>query len=351
MPDNRKTLIKKRSSLKAKLTTFNKYLNVLRSCKALSDMQIAELECRLSKIEALNSDFDTLQDEIEMLCEESSGGDEESPSEREQFENEYFALVASARCLLVAKRRDSAANFNDAQSGEDFKANPNVRLPKIDLPHFSGSYQHWLEFRDIFASIIHNNKNIDNINKFHYLRASLKGSAALIIKHITVSSDTYNIAWDLLSERYDNNRLLVNNHVQALFNLEHIQKESCKSIRYLVDTTTKNIRALTTLKQPTQYWDTLIVFMMSSKLDKITLRHWEEHTNKLNESPTLDMFITFLRNRADLLESLEDHENHSNSNHLNDKVKTKSNENNDKSFFVTCPLCNESHFLFNCESF
>lgn len=353
MPDNRKTLIKKRSSMKSKLTTFSKYLNVLKSCTVLSEMQIAELECRLSKIEDLNRDFDTLQDEIEMLCEESPGECEES-SEREQFENDYFALLASARCLLAsAKRRDSVASFNNSQSGEDFKASPNVRLPKIDLPHFSGSYQHWLEFRDVFSSIIHNNKNIDNVNKFHYLRASLHGSAALIIKHITVSNDTYNIAWDLLLERYDNNRLLVNNHVQALFNLDQIHKESCKSIRYLVDTTTKNIRALTTLKQPTQYWDTLIIFMMSSKLDKATLRYWEEHRNKLNDSPTLDIFITFLRNRADLLESLEDHENHSHSTNLNHKVKSKYNENNNSntSSSMQCHMCNQSHFLYNCESF
>ncbi|KOB73239.1 Gag-pol polyprotein [Operophtera brumata] len=297
-----KTLVKKRSSMKCKLTIVCNYIKLI---KSLSHLQIIDLECRLRKLEPLCEEFDALQTEIEILSDEPQA--EEVPVEREQFDNDYFSLVATAKSLLAAGgriREGSVTNFSDAESGAQVRNL--VRLPKIDLPHFSGGYQNWLEFKDTFLSLIHNSECIDNINKFHYLRASLQGSAALIIKNIDFKSDNYKIAWQLLCERFDNSRLLVNNHIQALFNVDHIRTESCKSIRYLIDVTNKNIRALTSLKEPTQYWDSLVIYMMSTKLDGVTGREWEEHRNTFTCSPTLAQFITFLSNRADLLETLEE---------------------------------------------
>ncbi|XP_047986593.1 uncharacterized protein LOC125226606 isoform X3 [Leguminivora glycinivorella] len=147
---------------------------------------------------------------------------------------------------------------------------------------------------------------MDNINKLHYLRASLKGSALLVIDNLDFKSENYTSAWKLLCSRYDNKRLLVNNHVKELFSVEQIHSESCASIRRLIDVTNKNLRALSTLDEPTEHWDTLIIHMMSEKLDSVTHRAWEEHRNTLSHPPSLEVFITFLSNRADLLETLQE---------------------------------------------
>ncbi|XP_045448243.1 uncharacterized protein LOC123656620 [Melitaea cinxia] len=291
--------------------------------------------------------------------------------EREYFENQYHELIAKARGLLgeqPSHRRElqdgSVASFEDVKAGGS-KFNC-VRLPKISIPTFHGHYQHWLEYRDTFISLIHSRSDIDDINKLHYLRASLKDSALLVIDSLDVKGDNYANAWKLLCSRYDNKRLLVNNHVQALFNVEQIQKESSQSIRHLIDITNKNLRALSTLDQPTQYWDTLIIHMMADKLDTTTRREWETHRNSLNNPPPLDIFMTFLSNRADLLETLQESKiiksqkydyNKSNTNFLADvKHNQNSNYNINKAQnvyekVVNCPMCNQSHFLFNCETF
>ncbi|KAF9807423.1 hypothetical protein SFRURICE_005381 [Spodoptera frugiperda] len=190
-----KSLIKKRASIKAKLTQFSSYLNVAKSCEQLSEVQIVEVEYRLNIFENLYDKYDMLQTDIEETVDDPS----EQYAEREEFEKQYYTLVAAARQLIS-----------------------------------------------------------------------------------------------------------INNHVQSLFSVQSISKESSKSLRHIVDTTNKNLRALSTLGQPVEYWDTLIIYIMASKLDQVTNREWEEHRNSLSEPPTLAVFIEFISNRADLLETLEE---------------------------------------------
>lgn len=104
---------------------------------------------------------------------------------------------------------------------------------------------------------------------------ALKDSAALIIRSLDFSGDNYDTAWDLLCERYNNKKLLVHNHNQALFNLESITKESSKSLRGVIDTVNRNLRALKTLELTTEHWDILVIQIVSDKLDLSTNREWE----------------------------------------------------------------------------
>lgn len=355
------TLKKGKASIKTKLTQFETYLKLATSYDSLSELHANELQVRLSRVENLIHEFDTLQTDLEALCESP----DEQYADRDKTESQYYRLVAQARTLLdqctnngggrQSQRAGSSSSSSGAKSGGTCCGHTNqFQLPKISIPKFDGNYQNWLEFRDTFISIIHENDNIDNISKFHYLRASLHGSAAVVVRNIDFTKENYITAWKLLCERYDNSRLLVNNHVQALFNVDPISKESSKSIRYLIDTTNKNVRALTILKQPTEHWDTLIIYMMSSKLDSVTNRYWEEYRNTLSEPPTLAQFCKFLRDRADLLESIE--ENRSTRSQRSDNFRSKSfYSNSSVSEHSTkqqkCPMCKSDHTLYNCDKF
>lgn len=357
-------LTRSRGSLKRKLTQFKTFLDLVKSYPTLSELHVKELEMRVSGIENIIQEFDTLQLEIE--CQSESVNEEYE--EREKFETEYYQLLAAARTILdkyINKDGDhgrrgsgsgSAAGFSDAKSGGTCNHNIKFHLPKINIPKFDGSYQNWLEFRDTFTSMIHDVEDIDNISKFHYLRASLHGSAAVVIKNLDFSKDNYTTAWQLLLDRYDNSRLLVQNHVQALFNVDSIPKESSKCLRYLIDITNKNIRALTILKEPTQYWDTLIVYMMSTKLDATTSRKWEEYRNNLSQSPTLDEFCKFLRNRADLLESIEESKPAAKSQRFefskSRSFHTVASDSERTSHPSKCPMvCKSNHLLYQCDKF
>ncbi|KAJ0183500.1 hypothetical protein K1T71_001476 [Dendrolimus kikuchii] len=234
--DDLRDLIKKRGIIKGKFTLFVKYVQTLDKTK-ITELQKAELNERLLKSESLFDKFSDIQDEIELNMSEFQL--EKELLEREAFENQFYEIMAQYKCFL---KESGSLEHSFCQSNRNF-----IKLPTISLPSFDGTYDQWLEFRDTFQSLIHNNNDIDNVQKFHYLRSALTGAALQVIKSLEFSSENYITAWDLLENRYNNNRLLVHNHVKALFSAQSISKESAVQIRKLIDTILRNIRALKTL--------------------------------------------------------------------------------------------------------
>ncbi|CAG9135942.1 unnamed protein product [Plutella xylostella] len=100
-----KLLIKKRGSCKAQLTQFETFLSRLDGCDGLSELLKTELGIRMKKIELLQSDFDKLQCEIELL----SDNVDEAYADRDQFESKLFRLLSVAHGLLAAAARYPAA--------------------------------------------------------------------------------------------------------------------------------------------------------------------------------------------------------------------------------------------------
>lgn len=351
-------LRKKRSNQKGRFTVFANYLSSIQATK-LSTCQVIELEQRISKLELLFDEFDSNQTEIEMLVDDSNA----EISERSTIENIYYSLVSQAKALLTV---DSKKEEEELKSNSSNNCNRQlVRLPTIQLPKFTGSYDNWLEFHDTFTSLIHNNDEIDNINKFHYLRSSLEGSAAVVVQSVEFSANNYHIAWDLLCERFNNKRQLIQNHVSALFKLETISKESSHSLKQLIDLVNKNLRALSTLDEPVDNWDTLLIYILSHKLDSKSFREWEQHKVHLDKNNRIlfTVFTEFVRERADYLETLElsrhsvsqvhNPENIFRKN--NSKMKALVSVGNNKSLTtstrITCPKCNGDHYLNTCPQF
>jgi hypothetical protein len=79
-----------------------------------------------------------------------------------------------------------------------------VRLPQLLIPNFTGNLQEWVTFKDTFMSLVGDNINIPNVQKFHYLLSTNKGDAQRVIQHIPLREQGFNVAWELLVERYEN---------------------------------------------------------------------------------------------------------------------------------------------------
>jgi hypothetical protein len=56
-----------------------------------------------------------------------------------------------------------------------------LRLPKLELPSFSGSYTEWTSFWDIFEASVNRNLTLSDSQKLNYLKAVLKGESAHLI--------------------------------------------------------------------------------------------------------------------------------------------------------------------------
>lgn len=337
--------IRKRAALKAKLTIFNSFLIQFETKvndKTVSDVDYKQLQIKSRDFNRnILSNFEEIQIEIENASDDA----QVDLQERLAFDNQYYSLLAKAEQHLDNVYKNNAQN-NASSSSEsnDFK----FRLPPIDIPKFDGNFQLWLEYRDTFESMIHKNTVLSNIQKFHYLRGSLTGPAALVIKSLEFSANNYDVAWKSLLDRYNNSRILIQNHIKTLFNIEPIFKESPEGIRSLIDSVSKHMRCLEQLNEPTV--DTLIIYLINTKLDTNSSRDWEEYKNSQvpdDNAPTLDDMKKFLKNKADLLETLK-------INKVKIQTEHKRVSNNTKGFFTAsqnCNICKESHKIFACNEF
>ena len=63
-----------------------------------------------------------------------------------------------------------------------------VKLPLIDIAKFSGELPEWTTFFDLFKAAIDTSSDLDDIQKFTYLRSYLQGSALQAINGFTLTN-------------------------------------------------------------------------------------------------------------------------------------------------------------------
>lgn len=276
------TLRRKRGAIKSKLTHLkNAVTDLLKpDTEKLDSITINSLKLRLSNCDNdIFRPYNLIQDEIEVQCKEEEVIKEYE--ERNRFEDEYYKIVATINDLIEKSEEPDNGSVRGNLVGQPVvenisNNNDSLKLPTIHLPKFKGDYTSWLEFKDIYVSLIHSNNNITAIMKFHYLRASLEGSAMQVIKSMEFSAINYETAWELLCNRYDNNHLLVHNHIKALFDIQIIQRESATEFRKVVDDVSKHLRALEIIQEKSETFDAIIIYVLLGKLDFKTAREWEE---------------------------------------------------------------------------
>lgn len=368
-----KLLLRKRGNVKHKLTSFFKYLNPIGEAfeggLTISAKVQSELTIKVKLLEVNFNEFMELQSEIEVMCDEEDL--ERYYQEREDITSNYTEGLALAQLILQKFSVSSSSASEGEISRQSVQGDGavqgnivgssslnviNMNLPPIKLPVFNGDYGKWLEYRETFESLIHKNESLNDIQKFHYLRASLSEGALNVIQSLEFSSRNYNEAWKLLGERFDNSRLLVNNHLKAIFNLDTLVKESVVGLRNLIDSVNKHLRSLKGLGLEVDHWDALLVYLVSTKLDKSTGRAWEQHHSD-KELPTFKKLLDFLKNRADLLDTLEGKQQQSKGEKRGSAFGNRGNNGAEFSFLSgsqgipSCVLCKENHFAFQCKGF
>lgn len=129
-------------------------------------------------------------------------------------------------------------------------------------------------YKDTFVSVIDSNtrQELTEIQKFQYLRSSLSDEALQVIHTLETIEENYKIAWRLITKRYENTKLIINTHIKELFDLSVVTKGSYVALRTFIDSIRTHVRALEALKQPIAHWGTILIYLLSDKLDYITRR-------------------------------------------------------------------------------
>lgn len=240
---------------------------------------------------------------------------------------------------------DSIQNTSSCSSQKD-SSGTEVKLPRINLPTFTGMYEEWQSFEDTFTALISNNKTLSNVQKLHYLKSCLTGEARNTIKHIQVTEQNYNSAWETLKNRYSHKRLIVNAILKRLFTFKKVSTQSPGQLKVLIDSTKECLNSLKSLDISTASWDPVIIYIIVQKLDSDTHKEWETHVSREYQTklPTLQNIITFLENQIHTLEltclpSSSIQRTH------------KERAFHSSAVTVDCKLCNGQHLLCHCKEF
>ena len=144
-----------------------------------------------------------------------------------------------------------------------------IRLPKLDLPHFTRNPLHWQSFWDCFAAAVDNNPSLTGVQKLSYLRAQLSGDAARVITGFQLTNDNYAHSVAQLKERFGQIYKQVDAHMQTLRDLP-IPTNSLSSLREFHDATEGHIRSLSTLGKDKGSYGCLLVPIIMGKIPSKT---------------------------------------------------------------------------------
>ncbi|KAK9720233.1 Protein of unknown function (DUF1759) [Popillia japonica] len=109
----------------------------------------------------------------------------------------------------------------------------------------------------------------------HHLRSCLSKEVLQTIQAFPISASNYKIAWEALRDRYEKSQLIVRTHVRSILDCPKLTKESAKDLRNLYDNINNNLQALKTLGEAVEQWDTLLIPIITDKLDNTSRRDWE----------------------------------------------------------------------------
>ena len=176
------------------------------------------------------------------------------------------------------------------------------KLPKMNIPVFSGEYLQWKSFWDLFNASVHTNETLTDAQRLQYLKASLKGDADKIISHSTITDASYAGARNALQTRYRNLRLIVRSHIRAMLEVPVMRAETAQEMRNLLETFREQIQGLETFGVHVHQCDAILVYHISEKLDSESKKAWElAHAG--NDLQTIQQMRDFLSERCRALES------------------------------------------------
>ena len=98
------------------------------------------------------------------------------------------------------------------------KPTPRVYInhPNLHIQPFDGNPLEWLTFWDIYSNAVHNNHKLNNIDKIKYLKESINCNAASAISGLSMTSQNYVKAIEMLKERLGRKQFLINPHMESL---------------------------------------------------------------------------------------------------------------------------------------
>lgn len=220
----------------------------------------------------------------------------------------------------------------------------------MQLPHFSGKYEDWPSFRDLFLSIVGKDPSITAVEKLHYLKTSVKAEADKLIRNLSTTAGNFDRAWGTLRGHYENKRLLVWAYLSQFVSIPKMKSESAIKLRRLYHGLKDTVSSMESIDRPIDHGGDLFVHLTVEKLDSRSRREWEAEISDSSEPSSYAALKRFLQRQLHTLEAIAPAKS--------EGASTKNGNNASRSvrsLLVNkqgrCILCKRDHFVLHCDDY
>lgn len=302
-----------------------------------------------TRIELLEQYWQSFTDDYKEIKKDETIIKEEKKKHKELY-NKTEDLYLEFKTTL--KEHISTHEVMAASPSTSVVSAPQTKLPSINLPTFSGDYHEWLNFKELFVSLIANERGLSDLQKHHYLRSCLKGEAEHLLQHFDVTAVNYKKAWNTLVNRYSNKRVIVNTTLNRLLNQKKLTYECPQGLKELIDTTNQCLNSLINLEINTETWDPIIVHIVVSKLDLETHKSWEQTLGSSIELPSFASLIAYLEGRFRAMEMVQAaHRKEKKEASQSNLSKIKGIKSFTTELNTECTFCKKGHYICHCTDF
>lgn len=216
-----------------------------------------------------------------------------------QYSDPCTKMIAIALKRLSELNPQSAnsPSFNPTSTTAHIGRPSNVRLPKLQLPTFSGkSACEYKAFWNAF-SMIDSDTTLDSIQKLHYLKAACIGEAQFIADGFAVSNHNYDELKAHLQLMFGSKRQIVQAYMDLILDIPHVNQTGLRAFTNTLET------ALRSVKEYSVNYDHLapiVIPLMERRLLVDDFKKWKEESHD-DEDFSLQKFISFLHERIHCL--------------------------------------------------
>uniref|UniRef100_A0A8D9F1Z1 Integrase catalytic domain-containing protein n=2 Tax=Cacopsylla melanoneura TaxID=428564 RepID=A0A8D9F1Z1_9HEMI len=342
---------------------------------ALTEANAPAFLARFDRINEYYTSFDTIQDEIDTLCAAMDPSDKVDTAEsRANFEEMYYdtkAFVQTQNLIPAPTPTPTISNVAAAPLAPPVVVQP--KLPKLEVPVFSGDLKEWSNFHSLYRSTIHRRTDITEVEKLQYLRSFLRGTPLHLIENFQLLDGNYHAAYKTLCDRYENKRVLASHHLNMILNFKPLPNNSVSGLRQFLEVFQTNVAAVKNLGLP-DLGDFLLVQIA---LRALNVEHKRTFEDKLT-SNTVPTYTQILQHVTKLCVDSEMVQFATSSSSFRPTVsatstqppRTRNSQHAGKSNFEhtsylsttpappaphspqnLCPLCHQVHTLFRCAAF
>jgi len=368
------TYVRSTSLIKSRLNKIKTSIDQLTDVNKLTDVELETLKGYSLEVEKKRVNFESLLERVVLLGENETVTDEMLSEDQDLVSDTYLYIVSRINALLPSNNSDNDSTHNSSQLSNSNSSQ--LRLPKLNLPIFTGNLELWISFINLFDATIHNNNDMSPVLKFQYLLSVIQGEPLNHIKSLSLTSENYSIAYQMLRERYHNDRRLQSLHLNNLLDLQPITASRPNAFRQFIDGFTENSQALITLNCSVDGNNPILSAVLLRKMDAELRKRFEgfRMRSETGEStfPLVKDIVTFLNKEcvqledanliaSDRVESVIVPKSHKGSPHnrMGSEKKNVTMLNTQSPFLSkncnsveSCFLCNvNTHSIYNCSNF